>query len=206
MAYVKKTVVEELENAWLNNEVSLPQGMPTTTEYDLPVEVFTHAFAQLKRRDMTLAEVLDTKTFEDFNLQNLHTRAHIEGFYMIWSDLEALVAREDNVLNIDTSSGWEAGYKLALAEYVVKNGKIMLLNPDHFMWDDYFITHDERNLFETPVGVYNVMEDAWEEFAGTGHSDFFQGLTADVLYSSGVSRKVRAVGELGEIIREITAK
>lgn len=204
MAYAKKTVIEELENAWLSGELDIdPADLDDRDFCALPVEVIIYAFAQLKSRAMTLPEVLASDSFKDISMRSSNNKKHTEAFYRIWVDKEALIAREDNILVLNETKDWKTGYNRALADYVLAHGTPMNLNADHFSWEDYFL---EKSLLSNPQAIFGIQEDYWDEFMGTGHSEFCHGMSADVFYESGISRRVRVVAELGEIVREITEK
>lgn len=204
MAYAKKTVVAELENAWLKGELDIdPADLDDRDFYALPVEVFIHAFAQLKNRSMTLQEVLASDSFKDISMRSSNNKKHTEAFYRVWVDKESLISREDNILALKETGNWENGYKRALSNYILSHGAPMVLDVDHFVWEDYLL---DKSLLSNPQAVFDIQEDYWDEFIGTECSEFRHGMSIDVFYESGISRRVRVVAELGEILREITGK
>lgn len=206
-AYVKKTVVAELEKAYLEGRIDLSDfDEHERSGYSITVEVFIYAFAQLPRRDMTLHEVLTSTPFKDIPMNSHNNRVYVEGIYKVWVDTDTLVSREDNILSnvsTDGSSNWKVGYTKALVNYVLTKGMVVALEADTFTWGDFFV---DKSAMGTPVAVFNMIEDDWIEFVDTlSGTETFYGITADVLFDSGYSRQLRVSGDFGEIVRSITA-
>lgn len=209
MAYVKKTVVAELEKAYLDELIDLSKlDAHERSGYSLTMEVFIYAFAQLPRRDMTLHEVLTSTPFEDIPMESHNNRVYVEAIYKVWVDFDSLVVnREDNILDPlgeDANPSWKVGYTKALVNYVLTQGHIVALNADTFMWEDFLF---DKSTLGTPVAVFNMVEDDdWIEFVDTmSGNETFYGITADVMFDSGISRRLRVRGDFGEIVRSITA-
>lgn len=205
MSYVKKTVVAELEQAYLEGRIDLSEfDKFERSGYSLTVDVFIYAFAQLKRRDMTLHEVINA--FKDIPMNSHNNRVYVEAIYRVWADFESLVNREDNLLvhPPHSDSDWRTEFKKALIGFVVSKGSPVMLDADTFQWEDFFV---DKSSIGKPVAVFNLIEnDSWVEFVDTlTGTETSYGITADVLFDSGYSRLMRVTGELGEIVRQITA-
>lgn len=206
MAYVKKTVVAELEQAYLEGRIDLSDFDEfERSGYSLTIDVFIYAFAQLKRRDMTLHEVITS--FQDIPMNSHNNRVYVEAIYRVWVDFDALVNREDNLLvnPPHNSSDWRIGFKKALIDFVISKGSPVILDADTFQWEDFLV---DKSSIGKPVAVFNLIEnDSWTEFVDTlTGTETSYGITADVLFDSGYSRRIRVTGELGEIVRNITTK
>lgn len=125
-------------------------------------------------------------------------------FYSLHVDLEAIKARSDNLLtSVPTDDGWRSRFDRALAQLLAQEGKPVSLDSSFYGWEDHSKNPHEWGHM---VGVFDIQEDSWAEFAGTFASthDHFTGITADVVYSSGYSRKARMEGTLGEIMRRLS--
>lgn len=208
MSYTNENITAELDNLYLHGALDLDlerldeefSSFPSS-----PVEVFISAFAKLENRAMTLTEVMDALSDIPMNSHNNHI--YLEAFYKVWADFDAITARKDNLLNDleKDCSDWKVGFNKALIEFLLTNGTAVVLSPDNFTWEDFFI---DKSLMETPVAVFDLVEsDDWVEFDDTiSGTNTHYGITADVLYQSGLSRRVRVECDFGEIVRNITSK
>lgn len=202
---VNEPVIEKLEKLYLDGKINLDGLDCNMGMLETVIKCFAHI--PTKSRNMTLCESLDyfeqnVDVFDRYDLQINANREVFTRVYKVWVDLNAVRAREDNILTRDIPSNapWKLGYEKSLTDFILDNGKAVSLSPNFYGW--YNFEYDHRTL--DAIGAFNVQEDKWSEFAGTGHDgDFMTGMTVDVVFKDGNSFKVRAVGELSEIIRKI---
>lgn len=206
-----QNVVDELELAVMMDKIDLSKVDHSFMSNVL--ESCIWALAEIDRRDLTLHEVFEKV---DDSLIDLEVTTYsdqvaattLEELYKVWANFEQIVAREDNVLNwVDDSSDWKVGYKKSLANLIAVHGSPVSLAPSHYGWVDYDLMNSEfnQNLRYKHVAVFNVKEDYWSEFNGTFNTDddSHSGMVADVIYSTGISRKVRYEGTMSEIMKDM---
>lgn len=205
-------VVDELELAVMSDKVD----MSRFDNHYMPVHLETYIWglAELERRDLTLNEVFEQiddsiidSEFMNTSLDTI-TTVVLEELYKVWADYDAIVAREDNVLNwVNDPADWKIGYQKTLADLIAIHGLMVQLVPSHYGWVDYDLDYKrhENPVPDWPAAIFNVREDRWSEFNGTfcTDDDSHSGMIADVLYSSGLSRKVRYEGSIGEIMKNL---
>lgn len=193
--------VDELENLYLEGKIKEPYSM---RPLDQDLDIIIHALDGLESFTLTLRELGEKiellDDFDDLYLwnQDAHRLAILASYYPFLVDKDALVAREDNLLKTPNGDDWKSGYKHALAQYLVKHGDLVLINASPYGWKDW----DGKD--EKIVGVYNLKEDYWDEFAGTDcTSESYSGYVAEVLYETGECRTLRVEADSGTILREI---
>jgi len=180
------------------------------------LDVIVGEVAKISRRDLTFSEMLeeidddlvDTEFDNDFDYQERRVVEVLSLIYKHWADFEAIESREDNVLRMaDSPDDWKIGYQKSLANLIAVHGVPVSLTPSHYGWADYDLMSSEfnRTLRYKHIAVFNVKEDYWREFNGTFNTDddSHSGMVADVVYSTGISRKVRYEGTLREIMDKI---
>ena len=175
--------------------------------------------AEIEPRNLTFSELLNkmndslVDTYDDYvyysNNNDLQTLRIVEALYPHWYDKQGLIEREDNILNWQLDpDNWRIGYKKSLAELISSKGSPIALSASYYSWVDYDLlaySDFDKPVRDKAVAVFNVREDCWSEFNGTFNTDddSHSGMIADVVYSTGISRKVRYEGSLREIMNDL---
>ena len=196
-------VIEELEMKYMTGEIKSMSDI----FHGVPLENLFEEFSKLPN-NLTLNEVCEAMDdsiidMDDRSFSHSSVATMIDRIYPHWVDLDAVIARDDNLLMVEPEGKhWSVGYNQALARLIALRGTPMRLDHSFLGWEEY----EDRAPGDYAVAAFNVKEDFWSEFSGTfvTSHDSFTGMTADIVYASKYSRRVRMQGELGEIIREIT--
>ena len=175
--------------------------------------------AEIEPRNLTFSELLnkmDDNLVNDYDNDpyyasnnDLQTLRIVEALYPHWYDKQGLIEREDNVLNWQLDpDDWRIGYKMSLAELISSKGSPIALSASYYSWVDYDLlaySDFDKPVRDKAVAVFNIREDYWSEFNGTFNTDddSHSGMVADVLYSTGLFRKVRYEGNLREIMNDM---
>lgn len=120
----------------------------------------------------------------------------------VWLDVSSIVLSTRNLLLVDTKqlTAWEDRYSKALSRYLVQNGKIVDLQPNHFGWEDFCFPQNSDI-----VAILSTYTEGWSEFEDT-YCELSEhvGVGGIAVFSNGQVRKLRAEGEFSEVIRSIT--
>ena len=187
-----------LDMKWLDNSYSARE--------DQMVDVAIAALARYGN-SVLLADVFEAEEMDHGNNWDARQMRAMTEIYAIWVDKEAIVSREDNLLNEPDMSTphWKAMFNHELAKLLVAKGKLMGYHRSTYGWEDFDERYSEGKKTSVVVAVFNVKEDHWGEFSGTfvTDDDSHTGFTAHVMYANGTFRDVRYEASLGEVMTEL---
>lgn len=167
------------------------------------------AIATLARYGNTvlLADVFEEEEMDHGNNWDSRQMRAMAEIYAIWVGKEAIVNREDNLLNAPdmTNPHWKAMFNHELAKLIVAKGKLMGFHRSIYGWEDWNQRFNEGKQFKNVVAVFNVKEDHWGEFAGSfaTDDDSRSGFNAQVMFADGTFRDLRYEASLGDVMREL---
>lgn len=187
-----------LDMQWLDNSYSARE--------DQMVDVAIAALARYGNA-VLLADVFEAEEMDHGNNWDARQMRAMTEIYAIWVDKEAIVSREDNLLNEPDMSTphWKAMFNHELAKLLVAKGKLMGHHRSTYGWEEFNERYGEKKKILDAVAVFNVKEDHWGEFSGTfvTDDDSHTGFTAHVMYANGTFRDVRYEASLGDIMKEL---
>jgi hypothetical protein len=187
-----------LDMKWLDNSYSTREAQT--------VDV---AIATLARYGNTvlLSDVFEAEEMDHGNNWDARQMRAMTEIYAIWVDKEAIVSREDNLLNEPdmTAPHWKAMFNHELAKLIVAKGKLMGFHRSIYGWADWNQRYAEGEDLKNVVAVFNVKEDHWGEFSGTfvTEDDTHSGFNAHVMYADGTFRDLRYEASLGDVMKEL---
>lgn len=187
-----------LDMAWIDSSYSAREA-----------QMVDVAIATLARYGNTvlLADVFEEEEMDHGNDWDARQMRAMTEIYAIWVDKEAMVNREDNLLNAPDMSAphWKAMFNHELAKLVVAKGKLMGYHRSIYGWEDWNQRFNEGKQLNNVVAVFSVKEDHWGEFSGTfvTDDDSRSGFTAQVMYKDGTFRELRYEATLAEVMKEL---
>lgn len=194
-------LVEKLELLVLEDKVNIKTyvGMDTK-ELDNTISGAIEALAELPRDDYTMNELIRHAKEELYYYFRMHDLSTIEAFYPHYANIEAIKNRPDNMLNKEPEN-WVDRFNIAVARMLSIHGVPMLLQPSEYGWAEY---NEKLPAPDTVVAVFDVTEDHWGTFEGTFADNSEQsGMSADVVYENGFSRRLRYEGSIMEIMQKL---
>lgn len=130
----------------------------------------------------------ESPTYKDLNSIQRMCMLDVWKHFM---DRDAVVTREDNVLNAE-------GVKRVLAQMLIDNGLPRSLTPSYYGWRDFDFAEEPHGEV---IAAFDVKEDYWEEFGGTDcDGTHHHGLIGILVFSDGSARSHRMEMEVGKMI------
>lgn len=186
--------VQELENRFLSTKVDFRWARNNAV--DDAIEILAKYGKEETISAMAEAEELDNSGWSDALIIQAMSELHA-----LWIDTKVFIGRDDNLLNreIKVDDTWQMRFKQAMVGVLLAEGELMSYNASYYGWKEYGnIPSGEI------VGVFNLRTDEWGEFHGTmAPKETYTGITAEVLYSSGVFRNFRYEADIATMMRSL---
>jgi hypothetical protein len=202
-----KANVAALEDLFLN--ANLDMAWIDSSYSKREAQMVDVAIATLARygNAVLLADVFEVEEMDHGNDWDARQMRAMTEIYAIWVDKEAIVSREDNLLNAPdmTNPHWKNMFNHELAKLIAAKGKLMGFHRSIYGWEDWNQRFNEGKQFKNVVAVFNVKEDHWGEFSGTfvTEDDSHSGFNAQVMYADGTFRDLRYEATLAEVMTEL---
>lgn len=195
---VNEQVKAKLIDAYCENNVDIKIAIP---EHRDAIDTTIELYSELPRDDYSLAELMEYSfTCGGWGTVNISEARALSALYPYYVNMEALINRKDNLLTMTETKNWVQRFHSAVAKMVLVHGTPISLQESPYKWEDNTTLPDPS----LAVAVFNVKEDEWGVFGGTNYGfDKIHGMSADVVYSNGYSRRVRVEGTLMEIMHKL---
>lgn len=194
-------LIEKLELLVLEDKVNIKTyaGMETK-ELDKAISGAIEVLAELPRDNYTMNELLRYAREELACYFRMYDLSTIEAFYPHYVNIESVKNRPDNMLNKNPEN-WVDRFNVAVAKMLSIYGVPMVLQDSQYGWAESTKKLPDP---QTVVAVFDVTEDHWGTFEGTFADNSEQsGMSADVVYANGFSRRLRYEGSIMEIMQKL---
>lgn len=194
--------VNELEELFLASDIDI-RSLVSDWQPHTAMAVEVTAIAALGKHNKTdlLSDIFESEEIKNDNSSGFDTLTVkvMTDLYALWANKEALVAREDNLLNKP-----EGSFEYRMGKLIADKGTLVSHGASYYGWKDYESYPHYSTERPEALAVFNLKPEMWSEFEDTEATDTTtSGMTCYVFYADGQFRKMRYEATLGGFMEEL---